>query len=157
MGSDDMDRPCRSGLSDGSDLRSGVGQGGTGAPLQHQIHCPPRQGRNISVNCGALWHLGAGLLGYCGTWYLPGDLLYLYLLSICLYHHSTAAQARYRHGAPLARAPTQPMLGPSKNLNLPPSLASHRIASHHTTQHAPILDVRPVVLSMQHKAGPYAV
>lgn len=78
-GSDDMDRPCRSGLSDGSDLRSGMGQGGTGAPLQHQIHCPPRQGRNISVNCGPPLAPGSRALGYLGTWYLPGDLLYRYL------------------------------------------------------------------------------
>lgn len=26
------------------------------------------------------WHLGAVLLGYRGTWYLPHDLLYRYLL-----------------------------------------------------------------------------
>lgn len=146
-----MDCPCRSGLSDGSDLRSGMGQGGTRgvSPTSTNVktHCPPRQGRSISSCGGAAWHLGGGALA-------PGVPRYLGICqaihctctcsglacTTCLYHLSTQ---RNRGTATvvylLARAPAQPTLGPKhcnlKNLNLPPSfprIASHRMAPHNT-------------------------
>lgn len=69
-GKNDMDCPCRSGLSDGFDLRSGMGQGGTGGS--------PPTSNPLSATAGPQ-HF-SGLQWYRGTLYLPGDLPYLYLL-----------------------------------------------------------------------------
>lgn len=156
-----MGCPCSPGLPSGSDLRSGMGQGGTGAPLQHQIH-RPRQGRSSSLNCGpasGAWGPGSWSTAVPRT--LPGDLLYLYLFPTCLYHHSTTAQARYRDGAlhgPCTHPPSRCCglaIAGSKNLNLVPSsprIASRRTALHHAAHTHPRSPTCCVVSAAQGRA-----
>lgn len=131
-----MDRPCRPGLCHGSDLRSGMGQGGTGG-LPSNIKSTVRHGRaatfqsTVDLPC---W--GTAVPAICQVI----DCTCTCLGSAC----TTTAPHRKRGTATklsLARAPALAILQQSREsqISLLPThrIASHRIASHHAARTHP--------------------
>ena len=110
-GSDDMDCPCCPGLSVGSDLRSGMGQGGTRgvSPTSTSAESTVRHGRaaafRSTVDRPGSW--STAVLGF-----LLGDLVYLYLLRTCLYRLTAQRNRGTVTVLFLARATARPTLGP---------------------------------------------
>lgn len=141
-----MDCPCRSGLSDGFDLRSGMGQGGTGGspPTPNPLYATAGPQQFISQ----LWtSLAPGSRAPAVPRYLVSarrsavPVLALDSL-VPPQHHSPSAVPRRCSPWPV-HPPAQPMLGPChcslKESQFPSSarISSHRIASHHAAHTHP--------------------
>lgn len=89
-----MDCPCKSGLSDGSDLRSGMGQGGTmggagGAGGATNTNPLSNTARPLHSSCWA-WHLAPG------AWHLDSwNIVVLGYLVCDLLHHLLYSTVHY--------------------------------------------------------------
>lgn len=126
-GSDDMDRPCRPGLCHGSDLRSGMGQGGTGG-LPSNIKSTVRHGR------AATFQSTVGLP--CWGTAVPAICQVIDCTCTCLGSACTTTAPQRKRGTAtelsLARAPSHAILQQSRESQIS-LLPTHCIASHRIT------------------------
>lgn len=135
-GSDDMDCPCRPGLCHGSDLRSGMGQGGTGGS--------PPTSNPLSATAGPR-HFSQTVDRPCWGTAVPAICQVICCTCTCLASACTTTAPQCKRGTvtqlSLARAPAHAILQQSREsqISLLPTyrIASHRIASHHAARTHP--------------------
>lgn len=126
-GSDDMDCPCRPGLCHGSDLRSGMGQGGTGGS--------PPTSNPLSATAGPR-HFSQTVDRPCWGTAVPAICQVICCTCTCLASACTTTAPQRKRGTvtqlSLARAPAHAILQQSRESQIS-LLPTYRIASHRIT------------------------